>query len=105
MFMLHIQSSLSAAQTQGWNCAAFRSDPIRGTNPFRITPISHSFLNQIRRSWARFKAIQSVPRIESLLFAVCLQPYDYATYTNISVCSTNTRVELCRVWERSYPRK
>src|SRR5712672_2560915 len=40
MFMLHIQSSLSAAQTQGWNCAAFRSDPIRGKNPFRMTPRS-----------------------------------------------------------------
>src|SRR5712675_2289370 len=40
MFMLHIQSSLSAAQTQGWNCAAFRSDPIRGKNPFRMIPRS-----------------------------------------------------------------
>src|SRR5712672_3122266 len=40
IFMLYIQSSLSAAQTQGWNCAAFRSDPIRGKNPFRMTPRS-----------------------------------------------------------------
>src|SRR5712672_990250 len=40
MFMLHIQSSLSAAQTQGWNCAAFTSDPIRGKKPFRMTPRS-----------------------------------------------------------------
>src|SRR5712672_658056 len=40
MLMLHIQSSLSAAQTQGWNCAAFRGDPIRGKNPFRMTPRS-----------------------------------------------------------------
>src|SRR5712675_428291 len=39
-FIPHIQSSLSAAQTQTQNCAAFRSDPIRGKNPFRMTPRS-----------------------------------------------------------------
>ena len=35
--------------------------------------ISHSFLNQIRRSWAHFKAIQNVPWIEALLSTLCFQ--------------------------------
>jgi len=47
-FMLHIQSSLSAARTREWTCAAFRSDPIRGKNPFRITPRSS---NPLRIHW------------------------------------------------------
>jgi len=36
--------------------------------------ISHSFLNQIRQSWAPFKHIQNTPQIESLLSALWFQP-------------------------------
>src|SRR5712675_383267 len=47
--MLHIQSSLSAAQTREWTCAAFRSDPIRGKNPFKMTPRSSKSVHKSLR--------------------------------------------------------
>jgi len=48
-FIPHIQSSLSAAQGERQNCAAFTNDRIRGKNPVRTTPRSSTSIQKLLR--------------------------------------------------------
>src|SRR5712672_3464504 len=94
-FIPHIQSSLSAAQTQRQKCAAFTNDHIRGKNAIRTTPRSSKSVQKSLRYQHIFENIDYT------------KIYSYLTHfsTKLDVLMLISKpFKMRRGWNRSYPR-